>query len=154
MHESATYSRTWNTPLVVLVDGNSASASEIFAAAIQDNERGIVVGENSYGKGTVQTHFPLQSINGNLRLTTARFYAPSGRAMSGNGVTPDVRIADEDGVGNGDRVLSEAVRIAQSRQLEEMATNSAKCRITNGPLQRNSFNSDMFDAVDPQTVLR
>ena len=154
MHESATYSRTWNTPLVVLIDGDSASASEIFAAAIQDNERGIVVGEKSYGKGTVQTHFPLQSINGNLRLTTARFYAPSGRAMSGHGVTPDVRIADEDGIANGDQVLSEAVRIAQSRQLKEMATNSAKCRIKNGPLQRNSFNGDMFDAVSPQTVLR
>jgi carboxyl-terminal processing protease len=154
MHESATYSRTWNTPLVVLVDRDSASASEIFAAAIQDNERGIVVGEKSYGKGTVQTHFPLQSINGNLRLTTARFYAPSGRAMSGNGVTPDVQISDEDGVANGDRVLSEAVRIAQSRQLEAMATNSEKCRIKNGPLQRNSFNGDMFDAVNPRTVLR
>ena len=154
MHESATYSRTWNTPLVVLIDGDSASASEIFAAAIQDNERGIVVGERSYGKGTVQTHFPLQSINGNLRLTTARYYAPSGRAMSGNGVTPDVRIADEDGVANGDQMLSEAVRIAQSRQLKEMATNSAKCRIKNGPLQRNSFKGDMFDAVCPQTVLR
>lgn len=154
MHESATFSRTWDIPLVVLVDGDSASASEILAAAIQDNGRGVLVGEKSYGKGTVQTHFPLQSINGNLRLTTARFYAPSGRAMSGSGVTPDVRIADEDGVANGDRVLDEALRIAQSPQLREMAVNSAKCRTNRLPLHRNSFNGDMFDAVQPRTVLR
>ncbi|MCH2200666.1 MAG: S41 family peptidase [Fuerstiella sp.] len=153
MHESATFSRTWDTPLVVIVDGDSASASEIFAAAIQDNKRGVVVGENSYGKGTVQTHFPLQSVNGNLRLTTARFYAPSGRAMSGSGVTPDVRIADEDGVANGDRAMDEAVRIAQSRQLKEMAAASGRCGTKNVPL-RNSFKSDMFDAIQPKTVLR
>lgn len=154
MHESATFNRTWDTPLVVLVDGDSASASEILAAAIQDNERGVVVGEKSYGKGTVQTHFPLQSINGNLRLTTARFYSPSGRAMSGSGVTPDVRIRDEDGVANGDRVLNEAIRIAQSRQVKEMAANSGKCQLKNAPLQRNSFKGDMFDAVQPKTALR
>ncbi len=154
MHESATFSRTWDIPLVVLVDGDSASASEIFAAAIQDNARGILVGEKSYGKGTVQTHFPLQAINGNLRLTTARFYAPSGRSMSGRGVIPDVYIPDEDGVTNGDRVLDEAVRIAQSRQLKEMAANSGKCRSNGGPLQRNSFSGDMFDAVQLRTVLR
>lgn len=154
MHESATFSRTWDIPLVVLIDGDSASASEIFAAAIQDNERGVVVGEQSYGKGTVQTHFPLQSINGNLRLTTARFYAPSGRAMSGSGVTPDVRIEDRDGVANGDRVMDEAVHIARSRQLKEMAVNSGKCRTNNGAPYRNSFNRDMFDAVKPLTVLR
>lgn len=154
MHEAATFSRTWDIPLVVLIDGDSASASEIFAAAIQDNERGVVVGEKSYGKGTVQTHFPLQAINGNLRLTTARFYAPSGRAMSGSGVTPDVRITDRDGVANGDRVMEEAVQIARSRQLKDMAVNSGKCRINGDSPRRNSFNRDMFDAVQPLTVLR
>ena len=154
MHESATYTRTWNTPLVVLVNEDSASASEIFAAAIQDNGRGVVVGEKSYGKGTVQTHFPLQAIQGNLRLTTARFYSPSGRAMSGSGVTPDYHIRDDDGVANGDRVLDEAVRVAQSRQLKEMAATSGKCRSKRAPLQRNSFSGDMYDAVQPRTVLR
>ena len=153
MHEFATFNRTWDMPLVVLIDGHSASASEIFAAAIQDNKRGVVVGENSYGKGTVQTHFPLQAINGNLRLTTARFYAPSGRAMSGSGVVPDVRIADGDGVGNGDQAMDEAVRIAQSRRLKEMAEASGKCGTKKAP-HRNSFKSEMFDAIQPKTVLR
>ena len=87
--ESAKRAKTWNLPLVVLVDENSASASEIFAAAIQENGRGVVVGRHSYGKGTVQTHFPLTTVSGVLKLTTAKFYSPSGREMAGAGVTPD-----------------------------------------------------------------
>jgi carboxyl-terminal processing protease len=90
--ESARFEQTWDIPLVVLVDDNSASASEIFAAAIQDNRRGVLVGRKSYGKGTVQTHFPVQSASGVLKLTTAKFYAPSGREMAGQGVTPDVPV--------------------------------------------------------------
>lgn len=88
--ESATYQKTWSVPLVVLIDDGSASASEILAAAVQDNRRGVVVGRQSYGKGTVQTHFPLQSVSGMLKLTTAMFYAPSGREMADAGVRPDV----------------------------------------------------------------
>jgi carboxyl-terminal processing protease len=90
--ERATFEKTWRMPLVVLVDENSASASEIFAAAIQENQRGVIVGRQSYGKGTVQTHFPLQSVTGNLKLTTAKFYSPSGREMEGQGVRPDVAV--------------------------------------------------------------
>ncbi len=85
---------TWQVPLVVLVDGDSASASEIFAAAIQDNRRGTIVGRRSYGKGSVQGIFPLNlaglNDSGGIRLTTAKFYSPSGRPISGAGVTPDV----------------------------------------------------------------
>lgn len=85
---------TWQAPLVVLVDGDSASASEIFAAAIQDNRRGTIVGRRSYGKGSVQGIFPLNLAGmedgGGVRLTTAKFYGPSGRPISGAGVTPDV----------------------------------------------------------------
>ncbi|MGC1275593.1 MAG: S41 family peptidase [Planctomycetaceae bacterium] len=90
--EQATRPQTWKTPLVVLVDENSASASEIFAAAIQENGRGLIVGRTSYGKGTVQTHFPLRTITGNLKITTARFYSPTGRVMAGSGVTPDIAV--------------------------------------------------------------
>lgn len=157
MLETASFSRTWSTPLVVLVDGDSASASEILAAAVQDNKRGIVVGEKSYGKGTVQTHFPLSSISGNLRLTTARFYSPNGKAMSGQGVTPDVRITDADGPANGDRILNEAVTIAQSQRLRDIAQAARQCRPRTGKreqLQKNSFNQDIFDSISPRTVLR
>ena len=68
---------------MVVVDGNSASAREIFAAAIQENRRGITVGRRSYGKGTVQTQFPPETLAGELRLTTGRFYSPRRRAMAG-----------------------------------------------------------------------
>ena len=77
----------------MLIDGNSASASEIFAAAVQENGRGLVVGRRSYGKGTVQTHFPLSTVSGNLKITTAHFYSPTGRPMADAGVTPDIEVA-------------------------------------------------------------
>lgn len=155
MIETASYSRTWSTPLVVLIDEDSASASEIFAAAVQDNRRGIIVGEKSYGKGTVQTHFPLNTVNGNLRLTTARFYSPNGRPMTGQGVTPDVRVQDDDGPANGDRVLAEAIRIAQSQQLKDIAKAAEQCRPKTGQQKlRNSVKGDIYDSVAPKTVLR
>jgi carboxyl-terminal processing protease len=81
---------TWRVPLVVLIDGDSASASEIFAGAIRDHQRGTVVGDRSYGKGSVQGIFPLRVGNGGVRLTTAKFYSPSGRAISQGGVEPNV----------------------------------------------------------------
>ncbi len=149
MVEQATYAKTWNVPLVVLVDGDSASASEIFAAAIQENDRGVVVGTKSYGKGSVQTHFPLSAISGDLRLTTALFYSPSGRRMAGEGVTPDVEINDRDGVANGDEVLIEAVRIAQSSTLKNMAAAAGKCR-TNTPSANRS--SSLSNIVDPSHI--
>jgi carboxyl-terminal processing protease len=83
---------TWSLPIVVLINDNSASASEIFAGAIRDRQRGSVVGITSYGKGSVQGIFPLSSTTAGLRLTTARFYSPSGQAISNNGVTPDVLV--------------------------------------------------------------
>lgn len=155
MVETASYKRTWKTPLVVLIDNDSASASEIFAAAVQDNRRGVIVGERSYGKGTVQTHFPLSTVNGNLRLTTARFYSPNGRPMSGQGVTPDVPVTDADGPANGDRVLAEAIRIAQSQRLKDIADAASKCRSDNNyQPQRNSLKGNIYDSVSPRTVLR
>ncbi|MCA9034096.1 MAG: S41 family peptidase, partial [Planctomycetaceae bacterium] len=154
MLEQATWSRTWNTPLVVLVDGDSASASEIFAAAVQENQRGVVVGTNSYGKGTVQTHFPLNSISGNLRLTTAKFYSPNGREMAGQGVKPDVRVEDADGVANGDKVLMQAVRIAQSTQVQEMAKAAGTCRTGQPSAARSSSLENFNDPAHIVTAVR
>jgi carboxyl-terminal processing protease len=80
-------------PLVVLTNGGSASASEIVAGAIQDHRRGIIVGQRTFGKGSVQTVIPLPG-NGAMRLTTARYYTPSGRSIQGLGITPDVPVAE------------------------------------------------------------
>lgn len=79
---------TWRIPLVVLIDGNSASAAEIFAGAIADHGRGLVIGQRSYGKGSVQGIFTIESISAGLRLTTAKFYSPKGRSYSNHGVDP------------------------------------------------------------------
>ena len=76
-------------PIVVLINGGSASASEIVAAALKDHRRGIVVGTKSFGKGSVQTVMPLRKQSA-MRLTTARYYSPSGRSIQNLGVTPDI----------------------------------------------------------------
>ena len=85
-------SGTWRVPLVVLIDQDSASASEIFAGAIRDHRRGTLVGTRSYGKGSVQGIFPLSVGGMGLRLTTARFFSPAGRPYSLLGVEPHVRV--------------------------------------------------------------
>lgn len=83
---------TWRMPLVVVIDGDSASASEIFAGAIRDHRRGRIVGTRSYGKGSVQGIFPLDIGGMGMRLTTAKFFSPQGRSYSNVGVEPDVRV--------------------------------------------------------------
>ncbi len=83
-----------NVPVIVLIDGASASASEIVAGAIQDRGRGLVMGMTSFGKGSVQSVIPLRGgRDGALRLTTQRYYTPSGRSIQGTGIAPDIAVS-------------------------------------------------------------
>jgi len=82
-----------NTPMVVLVNGGSASASEIVAGALQDHKRAVIMGQQTFGKGSVQTILPLSN-NAALKLTTARYYTPNGRSIQAKGIVPDIGLDD------------------------------------------------------------
>jgi carboxyl-terminal processing protease len=82
-------------PLVVLINGGSASASEIVAGALHDHKRATLIGTRSFGKGSVQTIIPLGAGNGALALTTARYYTPSGRSIQAQGIAPDIEILQD-----------------------------------------------------------
>src|SRR6516164_94980 len=82
-------------PVIVLVNGGSASASEIVAGALQDHKRATLLGSRSFGKGSVQTIIPLGPGNGALRLTTARYYTPAGRSIQAKGIVPDIEVLQE-----------------------------------------------------------
>ncbi len=123
---------TWSVPLTVLIDGDSASASEIFAGAIADHGRGELVGERTYGKGSVQGIFRMQSAKVGLCLTTAKFYSPNRTAISGHGVLPTVpqaktymaaRPTDDGRIASfeEDAVLQRAIAIGRETQAEIVA---------------------------------
>ncbi len=86
---------TKGKPLIVLINGGSASASEIVAGALQDHRRATLLGTRSFGKGSVQTIIPLGSGNGALRLTTARYYTPSGRSIQAKGIEPEIEVLQD-----------------------------------------------------------
>ena len=118
-----------NIPVVVLVDGASASASEIVAGAIQDRRRGLVVGRKTFGKGSVQSVIPLRGgRDGALRLTTQRYYTPSGSSIQGTGITPDILISAVPDDGEGNKRLSESdlPNSIRNEAIEALEANEAE----------------------------
>src|SRR5215203_1349801 len=86
---------TKGKPIIILINGGSASASEIVAGALQDHHRATIIGTRSFGKGSVQTIIPLGSGNGALRLTTARYFTPSGRSIQAKGIVPEIEVLQD-----------------------------------------------------------
>ena len=105
-------------PVVVLIDHDSASASEIIAGAMQDTGAGVIVGETSYGKGSVQVIMPIPAEADAVKLTIAKYYTPSGRSIHGTGVTPDVEVKLE-GNGGFDNQLAKAVEVLRGKMQEQ-----------------------------------
>lgn len=124
---------TWTFPLVVLVDGESASASEILAGALQDHHRATIVGTRSFGKGSVQSIFPLDTVDAGIRLTTAKFFSPRGRAYAHQGVSPDIAVDRDTEWRQGGTTITQ-IDLASDRQL------SAAVQASRQLLSRRSAN--------------
>jgi carboxyl-terminal processing protease len=118
-------------PLIVLVNGGSASGSEIVAGAIQDHGRGIILGTQTFGKGSVQTIFPLKDGSG-LRLTTARYYTPNGRSIQAKGIVPDI--------------------IVKPKQLEEGKEQPQGKQITEKDLERHLIDIEKAKPQEKEKV--
>lgn len=128
-----------NLPIVVLINGGSASASEILAGALQDNHRAVVVGTKSFGKGSVQALLPLTN-GGAIKLTTARYYTPSGRSIQAKGIEPDIII---------DQVHDKLEKIDEADRIREEdfagALDTAKQKKTEADKQKAEE-----DELDPE----
>ncbi len=139
-------------PMVVLINGTSASSAEIVAAALQDSGRAVVVGSNSFGKGTVQTVLPLPN-EGELTLTWARFHAPSGYALEGRGVLPDICTSVEHGASANE--ILEQVRggrlvIDHAYQVMDPGENDAESR---SALRARCPRNDRVSPIDLEVAI-
>lgn len=132
--ETARKPGTWRDfPMIVLVDRSSASAAEIVAGALQDHGRATVIGENTYGKGSVQTFMDLKDGSG-LKLTTSRYYTPSGQSLQDAGITPDIVVGPEEGGSGGG--AGSAINATLDERLESDLFLSTAMDAINGWLGR------------------
>lgn len=140
---TANRSGTWQVPLIVLIDHESASASEILAGAIADNRRGILIGSTSYGKGSVQGLFHTKTLSSGIRLTVSKFYSPSDTAISDRGVKPNIAV--DSPVGEyaaakpalADRATENAVAATKTDRVLEVAVEQARARSLTAQVIRN-----------------
>ena len=121
---------TRKVPMVVLINGGSASASEIVAGALQDHKRAVVMGTTSFGKGSVQTVLPLPG-NTAIKLTTARYFTPSGRSIQATGIVPDI-VVEESASGNSSQ------QFLREADLQNHLENGNKDKETKTPVQQQS----------------
>ncbi|MBQ4400037.1 MAG: S41 family peptidase [Alphaproteobacteria bacterium] len=135
-----------NLPIVIMINEGSASAAEILAGAMQDHHRAIILGEKSFGKGSVQTVIPLRN-NGAMRITTARYYTPSGRSIQAKGIEPDVevKLAKIEEIDNSDWTISEA-------DLKGALKNEQNNDKTQKKTTETKKDDDVKDAKDYQLV--
>ncbi len=124
---SAKMPGTWDMPLMVMIDEDSASASEIFAGAIRDHGRGLIVGRTSYGKGSVQGVFQNELTEGGIRLTISKFFSPAGHAISARGIVPHY-VFDNNADNDVSGLRTVGKPVFQNSNLNTTSTNSSKLK--------------------------
>jgi carboxyl-terminal processing protease len=125
-------------PLVVLINGGSASASEIVAGALQDHNRAVVVGTNSFGKGSVQSIMPVAG-SGAMRLTTSLYYTPSGRSIQALGIAPDILVEQR-----------RPVEVDEEQQAAQTRRNEASLR---GAIQNSTLSEDQLRQLEAERAI-
>jgi len=135
-------------PVMVLINGGTASASEIVAGALQDHKRATIVGMTSFGKGSVQTIIPLSVGNGALRLTTARYFTPSGHSIQALGITPDVQVAQGDENEAADKLERESEAALPGHLVGESAAKKAPATIIHAPAGKKFDDFQLSYALD------
>jgi carboxyl-terminal processing protease len=135
-------------PVVVLINGGTASASEIVAGALQDHKRATIVGMTSFGKGSVQTIIPLSAGDGALRLTTARYFTPSGHSIQALGITPDVQVAQGDENEAADKLERESEAALPGHLVGESAAKKAPAPVIHAPAGKKFDDFQLSYALD------
>lgn len=137
-------------PVIVLINGGTASASEIVAGALQDHKRATILGTTSFGKGSVQTIIPLNGgEDGALHLTTARYYTPSGRSIQATGIVPDIAVAQGDEQGDAPKILQPSESDLPHHLLaEHQAEVAAKLRLIRPPPGKKIADFQLAYALD------